>query len=38
MELGVPVLHDQGSGLMVDPERLGLPTEPRPTESLAAGA
>ena len=37
-ELGVPVLHDQGSGLLVDPERLGLPPEPRPTESLAAGA
>ena len=36
-ELGVPVLHDQGSGLLVDPERLGLPPEPRPTESLAAG-
>jgi L-seryl-tRNA(Ser) seleniumtransferase len=37
-ELGVPVAHDQGSGLLVDPERLGLPSEPRPTESLAAGA
>ena len=37
-ELGVPVVHDQGSGLLVDPERLGLPPEPRPTESLAAGA
>jgi L-seryl-tRNA(Ser) seleniumtransferase len=37
-ELGVPVLHDQGSGLLVDPERLGLPPEPRPIESLAAGA
>ena len=37
-ELGVPVLHDQGSGLLVDPERLGLPPEPRPTESLAVGA
>ena len=37
-ELGVPVVHDLGSGLLVDPERLGLPPEPRPTESLAAGA
>ena len=37
-ELGVPVVHDQGSGLLVDPERVGLPAEPRPTESLAAGA
>jgi L-seryl-tRNA(Ser) seleniumtransferase len=37
-ELEVPVVHDLGSGLMVDPERLGLPDEPRPTQSLAAGA
>ena len=37
-ELGVPVVHDQGSGLLVDPERLGLPPEPRPTESLSVGA
>ena len=37
-ELRVPVVYDLGSGLMVDPERLGLPHEPRPTESLAAGA
>ena len=37
-ELGVPVVHDLGSGLLVDPERLGLPPEPRPTDSLAAGA
>ncbi len=36
-ELGVPVVQDLGSGLLVDPERLGLPPEPRPTESLAAG-
>ncbi len=36
-ELGVPVVHDLGSGLLVDPERLGLPAEPRPTESVAAG-
>lgn len=37
-ELGVLVVHDLGSGLLVDPEHLGLPSEPRPTESLAAGA
>ena len=37
-ELRVPVVHDLGSGLLVDPERLGLPQEPRPTDSLAAGA
>ena len=37
-ELGVPVVHDQGSGLLVDPEVLGLPPEPRPTESLSVGA
>ena len=37
-ELGVPVVHDLGSGLLVDPERVGLPDEPRPTESLGAGA
>jgi L-seryl-tRNA(Ser) seleniumtransferase len=36
-ELGVPVVHDQGSGLLIDPERLGLPPEPKPTESLKAG-
>ena len=35
--LGVPVVHDLGSGLLVDPALLGLPAEPRPTESLAAG-
>ena len=37
-EAGVPLLHDLGSGLLVDPESLGLPHEPRPTELLAAGA
>lgn len=35
---GVPVVHDLGSGLMVPAERLGLPDEPRATESVAAGA
>ena len=37
-ELGVPVVHDLGSGLLADPERLGLPREPGPAESLAVGA
>ena len=37
-ELGVPVVYDLGSGLLVDPERLGLPPEPGATESVAAGA
>jgi L-seryl-tRNA(Ser) seleniumtransferase len=36
-EHGVPLLHDLGSGLLVEPERLGLPREPRPQESLRAG-
>lgn len=37
-ELGVPLVHDLGSGLLVDPGSLGLPAEPRARESLAAGA
>ncbi|MSR36586.1 MAG: L-seryl-tRNA(Sec) selenium transferase [Gemmatimonadetes bacterium] len=36
--LGVPLVHDLGSGLLVDPGSLGLPAEPRARESLAAGA
>ncbi len=36
-EHGVGVVHDLGSGLMVDAAQLGLPEEPRPTDSLAAG-
>jgi L-seryl-tRNA(Ser) seleniumtransferase len=36
-ELGVPVVYDLGSGLMVDPEPLGLPPEPRVGGSLATG-
>ncbi len=35
---GVPLVHDLGSGLMVDAALMGLPQEPRATESLAAGA
>jgi len=37
-EMGVPLLHDLGSGLFVDPARLGLPPEPRASESIEAGA
>jgi len=36
-EEGIGVVHDLGSGLLVDSALLGLPPEPRPTESLAAG-
>lgn len=35
---GVPLVHDLGSGLMVEAHRVGLPDEPRAAESLAAGA
>ncbi len=34
---GVPVIHDLGSGLLVDSAALGLPYEPTPAESIAAG-
>lgn len=37
-EAGVPLVHDLGSGLMVDPGLVGLPAEPTPAESLARGA
>tara|TARA_B100001123_G_scaffold119673_1_gene139248 strand:- start:4734 stop:6059 length:1326 start_codon:yes stop_codon:yes gene_type:complete len=37
-ELGVPLVHDLGSGLLLDPGTLRLPAEPRAGESLAAGA
>ena len=37
-EHGLPLVHDLGSGLMVDAEAIGLPSEPRAEESLAAGA
>ena len=34
---GLRVIHDLGSGLMIDPGRLGLPDEPGPADSIAAG-
>jgi len=37
-ERGIPLLHDLGSGLLIEAERLGLPWEPRPHDSLRAGA
>lgn len=35
---GVPVLHDLGSGCLLDTARFGLTHEPMPQESIAAGA
>ena len=37
-ELSVPLLHDLGSGLFLDPRVLGLPPEPLAAESIEAGA
>lgn len=37
-ERRVPLVHDLGSGLFVDPAQLGLPPEPRASESIEAGA
>ncbi len=37
-EHALPLIHDLGSGLWIDPERLGLPREPRASDSLRAGA
>ncbi|MEK9506770.1 L-seryl-tRNA(Sec) selenium transferase [Gemmatimonadota bacterium Y43] len=37
-ERGVPLVHDVGSGLLVEPATLGLPDEPTPARSLARGA
>ena len=37
-ELGILLFHDLGSGLLADPEPLGLPPEPRVPESLRDGA
>ena len=35
---GIPVLHDLGSGCLLDTARYGLAHEPMPQESMAAGA
>ncbi len=37
-EHGIPVIHDLGSGLLADAAALGLPHEPGPADSIAAGA
>ncbi|MFQ5537058.1 MAG: L-seryl-tRNA(Sec) selenium transferase [Gemmatimonadota bacterium] len=36
-EAGIPLLYDLGSGLLADPELLGLGPEPRAPEALARG-
>ncbi|NIP57115.1 MAG: hypothetical protein GWM92_03170 [Gemmatimonadetes bacterium] len=35
---GLHLVHDVGSGLLAEPTRVGLPHEPRPRDSIAAGA
>ncbi len=37
-ERGVPLVHDLGSGTLIDLSRYGLPREPTVAESVAAGA
>jgi L-seryl-tRNA(Ser) seleniumtransferase len=37
-EAGVPLIHDVGSGLLMEPALLGLPPEPTPQDSLRGGA
>ncbi len=34
---GLPVIHDLGSGLLIDGKALGLPREPTPRDSVACG-
>lgn len=36
-ESGTPVIHDLGSGLMIESAALGLPPEPTPADSVVAG-
>ncbi len=36
-ESGTPVIHDLGSGLLIDSDALGLPHEPTPADSVGAG-
>lgn len=36
-ESGTPVIHDLGSGLMIESAALGLPPEPTPADSVEAG-
>ena len=36
-EAGIPVVHDVGSGCLVDTRDFGLSDEPRPQDSIAAG-
>lgn len=36
-ERGLTLVHDLGSGLMLQPDRVGLPEEPRASDSIAAG-
>lgn len=37
-DAGIPLVHDLGSGLVIDAKELGLPDEPRASQSLADGA
>jgi L-seryl-tRNA(Ser) seleniumtransferase len=37
-EAGIPLVHDVGSGCLVDTRQFGLSEEPRPQESIAAGS
>lgn len=35
--VAIPLIHDVGSGLLIDPARLGLPPEPRASTSMRLG-